>query len=229
MGNKLSKKEVENIKSKMLSMPFFHKKSIIGNGRFSIVLNKDKESILKVTCDKGFYLYMTSDEMPNSIHYPRLVMDFGAIQMNKVEVYTVEMEKLYPLVYTDIYNNCIANLKENFAIANRIIRDKETSGYAINQIDYKIDAIAKSFAKEFPNVKNAIYDLRDFAVKNNLSLNRYFLSPFENMMVREDETLVFANPLCDLSLFDEDVLENSTTEFSDLMEVYKRSRTPVEK
>lgn len=221
---KLSKNDVERVKNKILEYPFFHKRSLIGNGRFSLVFNKSHDTVIKVTLDRGFVEYTTPGEIPASVHYPRCVRSYGTIKVDDTDVHILEIEKLYPLIYTNIYNSCLLRLKDNFKEVSNVIHDKETAGYKINVIDLKIEAIAKSFATEYPSIKTAINNLRDFANKNDLSLNRFFLSPFENLMVRPDETFVFANPLCADWMFDDDVFNSDLVEYSELMKIYREKK-----
>lgn len=172
------------------SHPLLQGLTEIGRGESCVVFDKgDDEAVYKVVMCPATYAFLADPERPVGDHYPRVVADHGVIGKTSLgyPIHLLEMEKLYP-VPPDSDTGIVAE-KIRLAYLEGCHRWAHWAGdmgamalTAMTRTPFGfssdiLDALCRlsSFVTEF----NALPDLLN---KNNL-------------MMRKDGTLVFADPV----------------------------------
>lgn len=162
----------------------------LGRGESSIVFDKgDGQAVYKVVMCPATYAFLASPERPVGDHYPRVFADHGVIGITSLgyPIHLLEVEKLYPLP-ADSDAEAIAQ-KIRLAYLESCHRWSHWAGdmgaMALNAMtrrppDFPTDILdALTCLSAFVEGFNALPDLLN---KNNL-------------MMRKDGTLVFADPV----------------------------------
>jgi len=165
----------------------------LGRGESSIVLDKgDGEAVYKVVMCPTTYAFLTSPERPVGDHYPRVFADHGVIGRTSFgnPVYLLEIEKLYPLP-EDSAAEAIAH-KIRLAYLENCHRWSHFAGDMGAMALSAMTRTPMEFSQDILEALNRLSAfVEDFNVLPDL-LNR------DNLMMRKDGTLVFADPVFSL-------------------------------
>lgn len=181
---------------KVPKFEFFSKRKIIGEGFLGWVFDDGPDQVIKASFDRGFRSVMTDPNRPTSPHLPRLVFDYGVIPFgSNMSLHVVSCEKLRNIEpLTDLWQDAY-DLNEALDAA------WETEPH-LASFNERMHGLAKQFdalddASPHLSIKRCLRDLHAFADRHDLALSPYFTQHQENLMCRDEGTLVFVNPLYD--------------------------------
>lgn len=165
-------------------------KTELGRGESCIVLDKgDDERVYKIVTCPATYAFLASPERPAGDHYPRLFTDHGKIGETRqgFPIYLLEMEKLYPLdATTEAY---VQAEKIRLAYLEGCHRWASWAGGMGAMALLSMTRTPMGFSSD---ILEALQKLSVFveefqALPDLLNKN--------NLMMRKDGTLVFADPI----------------------------------
>ncbi|WP_153162507.1 hypothetical protein [Zoogloea sp. 1C4] len=161
----------------------------IGRGEFSIVLDAgDGERVFKVVSSPADYFYLAADDRPTGIHFPRVFADYGVIgkASNGYSFRLVEVERLRPV------SGEASRLARLLAAAYWEGCEK-WANMGVNRGRLALYHIAQEPPPELPaSLVEAVARLSDFI--EGYPVQPDILNP-DNLMMRADGTLVFADPV----------------------------------
>lgn len=170
--------------------PLLDGKPEIGRGEYSIVIDKgDGERVYKVVSSPADYFLLTAPDRPQGKHFPIVYADHGVVgrAQSGYPFHLLEMERLYPLQD----DTPAADL------ATRLIDVYWSACEQWSRLGMDMGRIALYHMTSNPlevndSVQQALRALSDF-------VEEYHVLPdilnANNLMMRKDGTLVFADPV----------------------------------
>lgn len=162
----------------------------LGRGESSIVLDKgDDQAVYKVVMCPMTYAFLTSPERPVGDHYPQVFADHGIIGQTSfgTPIYLLEIEKLYPLP-EDSAAEAIAH-KIRLAYLENCHRWSHWAGDMGAMALCAMTRTPMGFSQDILEALDRLsVFVQDFHALPDL-LNK------DNLMMRKDGTLVFADPV----------------------------------
>ncbi len=170
--------------------PLLDGKREIGRGEYSIVLDKgDGKRVFKIISSPADYFLHTADDRPTGRHFPVVHADHGVIgrAASGYPFHLLEMEKLHPLEQGS----------EAAVLALQLINLYWSACRQWSQLGTEMGRIALhhmaiSPIGMAPNMQAALKSLSDFVEEYRVLPD--LLNP-DNLMMREDGTLVFSDPV----------------------------------
>lgn len=170
--------------------PLLDGKPEIGRGEYSIVIDKgDGERVYKVVSSPADYFLLTAPDRPQGKHFPVVYADHGVIgrAQSGYPFHLLEMERLYPL----------AGDTPAAGLATRLIDVYWSACEQWSRLGMDMGRIALYHMTTNPldvgdSMQQALRALSDF-------VEEYHVLPdilnADNLMMRKDGTLVFADPV----------------------------------
>ncbi|GAB6049566.1 hypothetical protein JCM16106_04100 [Hydrogenophilus islandicus] len=169
--------------------PLLQGKPEIGRGRFSIVLDAGPEWVFKIVTHPDEFLYYTAENRPQGPHFPIIYGYHGIIGRSTLgyPMHLFEMEKLYPL--------------PERSPAGQLARRLATVFWEMckqwGELNRKMGTIAlQQMLQTQPpfdrSLQEALEALARFTEQYRLLPD---LIAQDNLMMRQDGTLVFSDPL----------------------------------
>lgn len=162
----------------------------LGRGESSIVLDKgDDLAVYKVVMCPATYAFLTSPDRPIGDHYPLVFADHGVIGLTSFggPIHLLEIEKLYPLP-DDSAAEAVAH-KIRLAYLENCHRWSHWAGDMGAMALSAMTRTPMGFSQDILEALNRLsVFVEDFHALPDL-LNK------DNLMMRKDGTLVFADPV----------------------------------
>jgi hypothetical protein len=169
--------------------PLLQGKPEIGRGRFTIVLDAGPERVFKIVTHPDEFLYYTAENRPQGPHFPIIYGYHGIIGRSTLgyPMHLFEMEKLYPL--------------PERSPAGQLARRLATVFWEMckqwGELNRKMGTIAlQQMLQTQPpfdrSLQEALEALARFTEQYRLLPD---LIAQDNLMMRQDGTLVFSDPL----------------------------------
>lgn len=163
----------------------------IGRGEYSIVLDKgDGERVMKVISSPADYFLYTADDRPKGPHFPVVHVDHGIIgrASSGYPFHLIEMEHLWPITAGSEASRLAQSLIDSyFEGCQQWIRLGANMGRIAL---YHLTQAPPNTIQ--PSMLEALKALSDFT--ENYQVQPDILNA-ENLMVRQDGTLVFSDPV----------------------------------
>ncbi len=162
----------------------------IGRGEYSIVLDKgDGERVYKIVSSPADYFLYTADDRPRGKHFPIVFADHGIVgrASSGYPFHLLEMERLYPLDDESPAATLALQLANSFWSACTLWHNL---GSDMGRIALHHLTVAPLGLSE--NMQSALKALSDFVEEYHV---RPDLLNVNNLMMRKDGTLIFADPI----------------------------------
>ena len=161
----------------------------IGEGEHCRVYDEGNGRVLKVTDCPAAHTFLTDPDSPRGRHYPVVHADYGEVGRTErgLPIYMVEMERLLPLEVGTL----------PWAVARTISSTYEQGcrswmSFGENMTTLAFGSLLRTPLGLSQDIHDALQGLYGFVQSNQLRAD--FLKT-ENMMMREDGTLVFSDPV----------------------------------
>ncbi|NMG65331.1 hypothetical protein GPA19_10265 [Azoarcus indigens] len=170
--------------------PLLDGKAEIGRGEYSIVLDKgDGERVYKLVSSPADYFLYTADDRPRGKHFPIVYADHGIVGRARSghPFHLMEMERLYPLDDGSPAGELAARLAGFYWAAC-----EQWSRLGADMGRIALHHLTVSPLELDEGVKEALQALSDFVEEYQVLPD---LLNANNLMMRKDGTLVFADPV----------------------------------
>lgn len=171
--------------------PLLDGKPEIGRGEYSIVIDKgDGERVYKIVTSPADYFLHTADDRPRGPHFPIVYADHGVIgrAQSGYPFHLLEVEKLYPLVEG---SNALATATQLVEVYWSACLQWRQLGMSMGRIALHHMA-SDPFSLQTDTLQDTLKALSDFVEEYQILPD---LLKADNLMMREDGTLVFSDPV----------------------------------